>query len=189
MAQKKVLILVGDFVEDLEAYFAKQGLELLNFEVHTASPGKKKGDIVATAVHDFEGFATYTEKRGHNFPITNDWDSINANNYDGLYIPGGRSPEYLRTFDTVLTLVHKFFEAHKPVAAICHGPQILVAANVVKGKTLTSYGDCKWELQAAGANWVKIDHLEAVVDNNLVTGVDWCGNTAVVKKFAELLHK
>lgn len=183
----QVLILVGDFVEGLEAYFAMQALQMLGYHVDTACPGKKPGDKIATAVHDFEDHQTYSEKRGHNFPITTDFESVRAENYDGLFIPGGRGPEYIRLNPKVLELVRQFNEQKKPIASLCHGPQVLITAGILKGRKVTCYKAIMPDIQMAGATFVQVPNTQAVVDGNIVTGVDWMGNGAVVKAFAELL--
>ena len=136
---KKVLMLAGDFTEDYETMVPFQAMEMLGYQVDVVCPDKKAGDIIRTAIHDFEGEQTYSEKRGHNFALTADFDAVNTADYAGLFITGGRSPEYLRLTPRVIEIVQEFFAANKPVAAICHGPQILTAANVLKGKKATAY--------------------------------------------------
>jgi protease I len=160
---------------------------MFGFEVDTACPKKKKGDTIATAVHDFDGFQTYSEKRGHNFPITIDFDAVNEKEYDGLYVPGGRGPEYIRLFDRVLEIVRHFDSSKKPIASLCHGPQVLITAGILKGRKVTSYCAICPELQQAGAIFVDSDALVAVVDGNLVTGVDWTSEGAVCLEFVKLL--
>ena len=136
---KKILLLAGDYVEDNEAMVPFQMLQMAGYEVHSDCPGKRAGDTVKTAVHDFEGDQTYSEKRGHNFAINHDFDTVDVKEYAGLVIPGGRAPEYLRLNERILDIVREFHAAKKPIAAICHGPQILVAAGVLKGSTCTAY--------------------------------------------------
>lgn len=186
---KKVLLLAGDFVEDYEAMAPYQMLKMVGYDVHTISPGKKAGEIVKTAVHDFEGDQTYTEKRGHNFSITHDFDQINLSDYDGLVIPGGRAPEYLRLDPAVIEIVKYFDKANKPIAAICHGPQILVAANTLKGKKATAYPALKPDVIMAGAQWVEpsAGADNAVVDGNLVTAPAWPAHPAWMAEFVKLL--
>jgi protease I len=189
MTKRKVLLLAGDFVEGLECYFAAQALSMLGFEVHSACPGKAAGSTIATAVHDFDGFQTYSEKRGHNFPIDRTWGSpdVIPENYDGLYIPGGRAPEYLRLDESVLAFVRQMNEARKPIASLCHGPQLLITANICHGKRMTCYKAVRPDLIMAGAEFVDVPNTDAVVDGNIVTGVDWVGQGQVVKEFATLL--
>jgi protease I len=185
----KVLLLAGDFVETLEAFVPFQALSMLGFDVHAVCPGKKPGQSVATAVHDFEGFQTYTEKRGHGFAVNADFDRTDAADYAGLYIPGGRAPEYLRMDARVVRLVRQFFEARKPVAAVCHGVQLLTAAGVVQGRRMCCYPACRAELERAGGVWV--DHNETysnvVVDGHLVSGPAWPAHAEVIREFSRLL--
>jgi len=150
-------------------------------------PDKKKGDHVATAVHDFEGHQTYVERLGHQFLLNATFDEVNAADYDGLYIPGGRAPEYLRLNEKVILLVKHFLDTNKPLAAICHGPQILVATGGIQGRKVTAYFAQEPELRAVGADYQKVGVDEAVVDGNLVTGVAWPANPAVIRAFVELL--
>lgn len=186
---KKVLLLAGDFVEDYEAMAPCQMLKMVGYDVHTIAPGKKAGETVKTAVHDFEGDQTYTEKRGHNFSITHDFDRINPADYDGLVLPGGRAPEYLRLDPAVIELVQYFDKAGKPIAAICHGPQILVAADVLKGKKATAYPAVKPDVVMAGAEWVEpsAGADNAVVDGKLVTAPAWPAHPAWMAEFVGLL--
>lgn len=186
---KKVLLLAGDFVEDYEAMAPYQMLKMVGYDVHTIAPGKKAGETVKTAVHDFEGDQTYTEKRGHNFSITHDFDEINPADYDGLVLPGGRAPEYLRLDPAVIELVQYFDKADKPIAAICHGPQILCAANTLKGKKATAYPAVKPDVIMAGAEWVEptAGADNAVVDGELVTAPAWPAHPAWMAEFVKLL--
>jgi protease I len=187
----KVLMIVGDFVEDYEVMVPFQILEATGHTVHAVCPGKKAGEFVATSIHDFEGQQTYSEKRGHNFRLNATFAEINPSQYDGLVVPGGRAPEYLRLDASVLDLVRHFFQAEKPVAAICHGPQILTAAGVVNGRHCTAYPAVRPELELAGATWVDPSpgFDNAHVDGNLVTAPAWPAHGAFMKAFLELLDK
>ena len=189
MAAKKILMLVGDFVEDYEAMVPFQMLTMVGHTVHTVCPGKKAGDTVRTAVHDFEGDQTYTEKRGHNFRITHSFTAVRPEKYDALVIPGGRSPEYLRLNEKVLDIVRHFARANKPIASICHGQQLLTAAGVIEGKRCTSYPAVKPEIIRAGAKWedVNATFSNAYVDGNLVTAAAWPGHPEWMRKFLEVL--
>ncbi|MGN0301395.1 MAG: DJ-1/PfpI family protein, partial [Anaerotardibacter sp.] len=129
---KKVLLLCGDFTEDYETMVPFQALSMLGYQVDAVCPDKKAGDVVATAVHDFLGEQTYTELTGHKFALTADFDAVNTAEYEGLFITGGRAPEYIRLNPRVIEIVKEFFAAEKPVAAICHGPQVLCAAGVLE---------------------------------------------------------
>src|SRR5437867_8245743 len=148
---KKILMLVGDFVEDYEAMVPFQALLAVGHTVHAVCPGKSAGQSVRTAVHDFEGDQTYTEKRGHNFTLNATFDDIRERDYDALVIPGGRAPEYLRLNPRVLEVVRHFADSRKPIAAICHGAQILAAANVIGGRRISAYPACSPEVELAGA--------------------------------------
>lgn len=189
MAQKKILMLVGDFVEDYEAMVPFQMLLMIGHQVDTVCPEKKPGDTVKTAIHDFEGDQTYTEKVGHNFGINADFSAVNTDEYDGLVIPGGRAPEYLRLNQRVLEIVREFDSADKPIAAICHGPQILVTAGVLDGKTCSAYPACSPDISCAGGTWAPNNDTfsDAHVDGNLVTAPAWPAHPAWIRKFIELL--
>ena len=184
---KKVLMLAGDFTEDYETMVPFQALQAIGYEVDVVCPGKKAGDIIKTAIHDFEGEQTYTEKRGHNFALTADFDKVNTADYNGLFITGGRSPEYLRLTPRVIEIVQEFFKADKPVAAICHGPQILTAANVLKGRKATAYPAVGPDFTLAGGTYIAVDSDKAVVDGNLVTSPAWPGDAAIVAEFEKLM--
>jgi protease I len=189
MAAKKILMLVGDYVEDYEAMVPFQMLTMVGHMVHAVCPGKKAGETVRTAVHDFEGDQTYSEKRGHNFAINATFEEINPEDYDGLVIPGGRAPEYIRLNERVLEIVRHFAEANKPIASICHGQQVLTAAGVVEGKLCTTYPAVKPDLMRAGARWGEVNATfsNAYVDGNLVTAAAWPGHPEWMRKFLELL--
>nr|WP_294360105.1 DJ-1/PfpI family protein [uncultured Clostridium sp.] len=184
---KKILMLVGDYTEDYETMVPFQSLQILGYDVEVVCPNKKPGDLVRTAIHDFEGDDTYSEKRGHNFLINANFETVDTSNYIGLFITGGRSPEYLRLNKRVLQLVQEFFQAKKPIAAICHGPQILTAAGVVKNLNLTSYPAVAPEIDLAGGRYIEIDADKAIVDKNIVTSPAWPGNAAIIKEFVKLL--
>jgi len=184
---KKVLLLVGDYVEDYEAMVPFQAMESIGIEVHAIAPDRKKGDVVPTAVHDFTGDQTYKELRGHNFAINKDFDSVNTDDYDGLYIAGGRSAEYIRLNKRVLEITKDFFDKNKPVAAICHGIQVLTAAKVLNGRTLTAYVAVGPDIELAGGTWKNIPADQAIVDANLVTSPAWPGHQNILKEFYKLL--
>ncbi|WP_138431827.1 DJ-1/PfpI family protein [Fodinibius saliphilus] len=187
MLGKKLLMLVGDFGEDYEIMVPFQALQMVGHTVHAVCPDKEEGDIVKTAIHDFEGDQTYTEKPGHNFTLNATFNEITPSDYDGLVIAGGRAPEYLRLEKDVLNMVVHFFEKNKPVAAICHGLQILSAADVIRGKTLTAYPACGPEMEAAGAHYKEVEPTEVVVDGNLVTTPAWPGHPKWLSAFLDVL--
>jgi len=188
MGGKKLLMLVGDYVEDYEVMVPFQALQMVGHTVHAVCPGKKAGEAVRTAIHDFEGDQTYSEKRGHNFALNATFDEVKAEAYDGLVIPGGRAPEYLRMNERVLEIVRHFFEVKKPVAALCHGAQILTAAGVAKGRSISAYPAVGPEVTAAGGRYVSVGMTEALVDGNLVTGPAWPAHPAWLAKFLEVLE-
>jgi protease I len=189
MKSAKLLLLAGDFVEDYEIMVPFQALQMVGHTVHAVCPGKKKGDIVRTSIHDFEGDQTYTEKRGHNFTLNAAFDDIDLARYDGLVVPGGRAPEYLRLNPRVLDIVRHFAKANKPIAALCHGPQLLAAAGVLKGRKLNAYPACAPEVELAGGTFVSVDMADAFVDGNLVTGPAWPAHPVWLARFLEVLQK
>ena len=184
---KKVLLLVGDYVEDYEAMVPFQAMGAIGIEVDAIAPDRKKGDTVPTAVHDFTGDQTYKELRGHNFAINKNFDQVNPDEYDGLYIAGGRSAEYIRLNKRVIEIVQHFFEKNKPVAAICHGIQVLTTAKVLKDRTLTAYVAVGPDIELAGGVWKNIPADQSVVDGNLVTSPAWPGHQAILRDFYKLL--
>jgi deglycase len=189
MAGKKILILVGDYVEDYEVMVPFQALQMVGHRVDAVCPGKKAGETVRTAIHDFEGDQTYSEKRGHNFQLNAAFADIKAESYDALVIPGGRAPEYLRTNEKVLEIVRHFFKAQKPVASLCHGAQLLVAAGVAKGRSMSAYPAVGPEVTVAGGKYVDLPMTEAHVDGNLVTGPAWPAHPAWLAKFLQVLDQ
>lgn len=183
---KKILFLTGDFTEDYETMVPFQMLLMVGYEVHAVCPGKKKGDTVKTAIHDFEGDQTYSEKPGHNFALNYDFDEVEADGYEALVIAGGRAPEYLRLNEQVIEMVRHFFETDKPVAAICHGIQILTAADVVRGRKLTAYPAVGPEVTLAGGEYMEIPVDGAFVDGNLVTSPAWPAHPSFIREFLKL---
>jgi protease I len=187
MAAKKILVLVGDFVEDYEVMVPFQMLLMVGHTVHAVCPDKKAGDFVRTAIHDFEGDQTYSEKRGHNFALNATFAEVRAEDYDALVIPGGRAPEYLRLNPKVLELVRAMAKAGKPIAAICHGPQILAAAGVLQGKACTAYPAVGPEVTEAGGEFQAIPVDKAYVQGNLVTAPAWPAHPDWIAKFLKVL--
>jgi protease I len=184
---KKVLMLVGDFVEDYEVMVPFQALQIAGLKVDAICPDKKAGDKVRTAIHDFEGDQTYTEKRGHDFSLNATFADVKAEDYDALLIPGGRAPEYLRLNPRVLNIVRHFADASKPIAAVCHGPQVLTAAGVVKGRRISAYPAVGPEIAAAGGEYASIAIDDAITDRNLVTGPAWPAHVAWLTQFLTAL--
>jgi protease I len=187
MAAKKILMLVGDFVEDYEVMVPFQALLMVGHTVHAVCPNKKAGQTVRTAVHDFEGDQTYSEKPGHNFTLNASFSEVKAADYDALVVPGGRAPEYIRLNEQVLQIVRHFAEANKPIAAICHGAQLLAAAGVLKGKTCTAYPAVGPDVKNAGGKWVELAVDKAHVDGNLVTAPAWPAHPQWLAKFLQVL--
>lgn len=189
MAKKRILMLVGDYVEDYEVMVPFQMLCMVGHTVDVVCPGKSAGDTVATAIHDFEGEQTYSEKRGHNFKLNADFEKINETTYDALVVPGGRAPEYLRLDPRVIEIVKHFAAANKPLAAICHGPQILATAGVLEGKSCSSYPAVQPEVTSAGGTYVQPsdDFDNAHVDGNLVTAPAWPAHPAWMRSFLAVL--
>ncbi len=186
---KRVLMLVGDYVEDYEAMVPFQILLMAGHDVWTVCPGKSAGEVVATAIHDFEGQQTYSEKRGHNFRITANFDQVRESDCDALVIPGGRAPEYLRLNARVLEIVRHFDAAGKPIAAICHGAQLLAAAGVLRGRNCSAYPACRPEVELAGGIYVEASagFDNAHVDGKLVTAPAWPAHPAWMREFLKLL--
>ncbi|AFW00019.1 protease [Gluconobacter oxydans H24] len=187
MAGKRILMLAGDFVEDYEIMVPFQMLLMVGHKVDVVSPGKKAGEQVATAIHDFEGHQTYTEKRGHNFTLNATYAGTKADDYDALVIPGGRAPEQLSTDESVLDLIRAFVTADKPIAAVCHGPQLLAAANVISGRKISAYPACRAEMILAGADYQAIAIDGAVTDGKLVTAPAWPAHPAWIAQFLKVL--
>jgi protease I len=187
MAEKHILMLVGDFVEDYEVMVPFQTLQAVGHIVHAVCPGKKSGETVRTAVHDFEGDQTYSEKPGHNFLLNANFADIRPEDYDALVIPGGRAPEYLRLNSDVIGIVQHFANADKPIAAICHGAQLLAAADVIRGKRCSAYPACSAEVKLAGGEYADIPVHEAVADGNLVTAPAWPAHPRWLAEFLKVL--
>jgi len=187
MAAKKILMLVGDYVEDYEVMVPFQTLLAVGHAVHAVCPGKKAGEKVRTAVHDFEGDQTYSEKPGHNFELNATFDEVKAGDYDALVIPGGRAPEYIRLNDRVLEMVRHFAQANKPIAAICHGAQVLAAAGVLNGRSCSAYPAVGPDVTRAGGTYVSRPSNNAHVDGNLVTAPAWPAHPEWLAKFLQVL--
>lgn len=184
---KKILLLAGDYVEDYETMVPFQALTMVGHTVHAVCPDKKSGDTVATAVHDFEGAQTYSEKPGHRFALNATFADVKPQDYDALVIPGGRAPEYLRMNKQVIALVQHFSRENKPIAAICHGAQLLAAAGVIRGKRVSAYPACAAEVELAGATYAEIPVDQAVTDGKLVTAPAWPAHPSWLAQFLVVL--
>jgi len=184
---KQILMIVGDYTEDYETMVPFQAVQMVGHTVHAVCPDKKAGDYVMTAVHDFEGQQTYSEKPGHRFTLNATFDDVRAEKYDALLIPGGRAPEYLRMDSRVISLVQSFASERKPIAAICHGAQLLATAGVIRGKRISAYPACAPEVRLAGADYAAIKVDEAVTDGNFVTAPAWPAHPAWLAQFLAVL--
>ncbi len=187
MAIKKILMLTGDYTEDYETMVPFQALLMVGHVVHAACPGKKAGEQVRTAIHDFEGDQTYSEKPGHNFTLNASFDELDVASYDALVIPGGRAPEYLRLNPKVIAAVQHFAGANKPIAAICHGAQLLSAAGVLQGRSCSAYPACAPEVSASGGSYAEVPVDQAHVDGKLVTAPAWPAHPDWLAKFLQVL--
>lgn len=187
MPVAKVLMIVGDYVEDYEVMVPFQALQAMGHTVDAACPQKKAGEFVRTAIHDFEGDQTYSEKRGHNFTLNATFADVNPADYHGLILPGGRAPEYLRLNPKVIEMVQHFEKAGKPIAALCHGAQLLAAARVIEGKRVSAYPACAPEVTGAGATYAELKMDEAITDGNLVSGPAWPAHPAFLAQYTKLL--
>jgi protease I len=187
MPAKRILMLVGDYVEDYEVMVPFQALQMVGHKVEAVCPEKKAGQAVRTAIHDFEGDQTYSEKRGHNFTLNASFDQVKPEEYDALVIPGGRAPEYIRLNPAVLEMVRHFARSNKPIASICHGAQLLAAAGVLAGKCVSAYPAVGPEIHAAGGKYVEVPVDQAFVDGNLVSAPAWPAHPAWLAKFLRVL--
>jgi protease I len=187
MAAKKILMLVGDYVEDYEVMVPFQALQMAGHTVHAICPGKKAGEKIRTAIHDFEGDQTYSEKRGHDFALNASFEQVRVEDYQALVIPGGRAPEYIRLNERVLLIVKHFADKGKPIAAICHAAQLLSAAGVLKGRSVSAYPAVAPEVRAAGGQYVDVQMTEAHTDRNLVTAPAWPAHPAWLAQFLKVL--
>ncbi|QRX81578.1 DJ-1/PfpI family protein [Glaciimonas sp. PAMC28666] len=187
MSAKKILFIAGDYVEDYELMVPFQALQMVGHSVDVVCPDKSAGGSIRTAIHDFEGDQTYSEKPGHRFTLNASFIDVDVAEYDALLIPGGRAPEYLRLNKRVIEIVQQFHAANKPIAAVCHGPQLLAAAGVLKGKTCSAYPACAPEVELAGGTFAEIDITAAHTDGNLVTAPAWPAHPAWLAQFLTLL--
>jgi protease I len=187
MSSAKLLMIVGDYVEDYEVMVPFQALQMVGHTVDAVCPGKKTRDFVRTAIHDFEGDQTYSEKRGHNFVLNATFADVEPSAYDGLVIPGGRAPEYLRLNPKVIALVQHFEQTKKPIAALCHGVQILAAAKVIEGKQVSAYPACAPDVEAAGGHYAPLAMDQAITCENLVSSPAWPAHPAFLAQFNSLL--
>jgi protease I len=186
---KQILMLVGDFAEDYETMVPFQALQMVGHVVHAVCPGKRAGEKVRTAVHDFEGDQTYTEKPGHNFTLNASFEDVDESSYDALLIPGGRAPEYLRLDERVLNVIRHFASERKPIASVCHGAQLLAAAGVIKGRRISAYPACAPEVKVAEGQFCELPVDGAVTDDNLVTAPAWPAHPEWLAQFLRVLER
>jgi len=187
MSQKRILVLAGDYVEDYELMVPYQALLMVGHQVDVVCPDKKSGDSIRTAIHDFEGDQTYSEKPGHNFALNATFATVEVASYDALVVPGGRAPEYLRLNPKVIEIVRHFASQSKPIAAICHGAQLLAAADVLRGRQCSAYPACAPEVRLAGGEYVELNVTQAHRDGNLVTAPAWPAHPAWLALFLQAL--
>ena len=187
MAGKKILMICGDYCEDYETMVPFQALLAVGHQVHAVCPDKKAGEQIKTAIHDFEGAQTYSEKPGHNFTLNASFADVKPQDYDALVLPGGRGPEYLRTYPAVVAAVQHFFEANKPVAAICHAAQLLAGAGVLQGRSCSAYPACRAEVELAGGRYADIAVDKAHTDGNLVSAPAWPAHPDWIAQFLAVL--
>lgn len=188
MIRGKLLMIVGDYAEDYETMVPFQALQMIGHRVDAVCPGKKSGQQVRTAIHDFEGDQTYSEKRGHNFTLNATFAEVRPEEYDGLVLPGGRAPEYLRLDGKVLDVIRHFAREQKPIAAICHAAQLLAAASVLERRRVSCYPACSPEVQLAGGTFADVEMTAAVTDGNLVTAPAWPAHPAWLRQFDQVLQ-
>ena len=187
MAGKKILMICGDYCEDYEVMVPFQALLAVGHTVHAVCPDKIPGDSIKTAIHDFEGAQTYSEKPGHHFVLNASFADLRAEQYDALVVPGGRGPEYLRTYPAVVAAVRHFFEAQKPVASICHGAQLLAGAGVLQNRSCSAYPACRVEVELAGGRYIDIAVDKAHTEGNLVSAPAWPAHPDWIAQFLLLL--
>lgn len=188
MHSAKILMIVGDYVEDYEVMVPFQALQAFGHSVDAVCPDKKAGEFVRTAIHDFGGDQTYSEKPGHNFTLNASFSAVQESAYDALVLPGGRAPEYLRLNPRVLEIIRHFAKSGKPIGALCHAAQLLAAARVISGKKLSAYPACAPEVELAGGHFESIGMTEAFVDGNLVTAPAWPAHPAWLAEFSKVLE-
>ncbi|RRH69278.1 DJ-1/PfpI family protein [Falsigemmobacter faecalis] len=188
MPAKSILMLCGEFTEEYEIFVFQQGMEAVGHTVHVVCPDKKKGEMIQTSLHDFEGHQTYIERFGHLAEINKTFSEINPDDYDAVYCAGGRGPEYIRTDKRIQALVRHFHEAQKPIFTICHGVQILIAVDgVVRGKRVAALGACEPEVTLAGGTYVDVLPHEAIVDGTMVSAKGWTGLAAFMRECLKVL--
>ena len=188
MTGKKILMLVGEFSEEYEIFVFEQAMHAVGHSVDVVCPDKKVGDAIKTSLHDFEGDQTYTEKPGHLYTLNKTFSQAKPEEYDAVYVAGGRGPEYIRIDTRVQDIVRHFHETGKPIFTICHGVQVLISVDgVVKGKRVAALQYCEPEVRLAGGTYVDVEPTGACVDGNLVSAKGWPGLAAFIRECLKVL--
>jgi deglycase len=178
----KVLIPIGDASEVLDTFYPIFRLPEDGFEAVVAGPEVRVYPLV---LHERPAGWDITEERpGYHLQATIAFRDVDPTEYAGLFISGGRAPEYLRYDQDLIEITRHFFEAGKPVASVCHGIEILTAAGVISGRTVTTVAKCRMDAEQGGARYVD---EPCTLDGNLVTARTWHDNTPFMKKFLEML--
>jgi deglycase len=187
MPGKKILMLVGEFSEEYEIFVFQQAMEAVGHTVHVVCPDKKSGEVIKTSLHDFEGDQTYTEKLGHFFQLNKSFKEVREADYDAVYVAGGRGPEYIRIYPRVIEIIRNFHATGKPIFSICHGAQVLAAAEVIDGRKVAALHYCEPEVRLARGIYVDVPPEGATRDGNLVTAKGWPGLAAFMRLCLEVL--
>jgi protease I len=178
----KVLLVIGDATEVLDTMYPYFRLPEDGFEVVVAAPEKRLYHMV---LHEQPpGWDITQETAGYHLQSDIAFRDIKPEEYAGIFISGGRAPEYLRYDEDLLNVTRHFFEANKPVASVCHGIEIIAAADCIQGRTVTTVAKCALDATQVGAKYVD---ESTVVDGNLVTARVWMDNTPFMKEFLKLL--
>ncbi|MFC5802229.1 DJ-1/PfpI family protein [Streptomyces formicae] len=185
MPALRILILAGDATEDLELFYALQRLTEEEYQVTIAAPRAKRLKLVS---HDFDGTypGTYTEFPGKSWPADIAFADVDPDAYAGLFLPGGRAPEYLRHDPDFQRIVRHFFAAGKPVAHTCHAAVALAPLGVLQGRVTTTFPGVAPEVTLGGGTFVDD---APVVDGNLVSARDWSENAPLLREFIRLLRE
>ncbi|MEP1207745.1 MAG: DJ-1/PfpI family protein [Rhizobiaceae bacterium] len=189
MDGKSILMLIGEYSEEYEIFVVREALKAVGHKVDIICPDTRAGERVRTSVHDFgDGVKTWTEHLGHYVETDSDFDTISTEDYDAVYIAGGRGPEYIRTYPRVREIVREFHQADKPIASICHGLQVLIAVpEVIAGKRVAGLFTVEPEVALTDATYVKIGPKNALRDGNLVTAEGWTALAAFIREFLAVL--
>ncbi len=180
----KVLLVIGDAAEVLDTFYPLFRIREDGHTVHVTAPAKRKYALV---LHERpEGWDITRETPGYHLDADLAFKDVRAEEYHGLVISGGRAPEYLRYDPDLMRIVRSFFYRDLPVACVCHGIEILAAAGVIRGRTVTTVAKCQFDAEGAEATYVD---QPVVVAGNLVTARTWHDNAAFMREFMKLLNK